>query len=124
QLRFLYPTSRRIRAGITIAGSSDCPVIPPDPVAGLYAAVSRITETGKSLLEEERVSPAEAIKMYTRNAAYVAFEEMVKGTLSPGYMADLVVLNGNPLKLSPEEFWNLNVALTVINGEIVWREGL
>ena len=124
QLRFLYPTSRLIKAGITIAGSSDCPVIPPDPVAGLYAAVSRITETGKSLLEEERVSPAEAIKMYTRNAAYVAFEEMVKGTLSPGYMADLVVLNGNPLKLSPEEFWNLNVALTVINGEIVWREGL
>ena len=124
QLRYLYPVARLIKAGITVAGSSDCPVIPPDPVAGLYAAVSRITETGKILLDEEQVSPAEALKMYTRNAAYVSFEETVKGTLSPGYAADLIVLNGNPLELSPEELLNLNVALTVINGEIVWRKGI
>jgi predicted amidohydrolase YtcJ len=124
QLRYLYPVSRFIKAGIAVAGSSDCPVIPPDPVSGLYAAVSRITETGKSLLDEEKVSPFEALKMYTRNAAYVSFEETEKGTLSPGYAADLIVLTGNPLELAPGEFWDLNVTLTVINGEIVWRKGI
>ena len=123
QLRHLYPVSRLIKAGVTVAGSSDCPVIPPDPIAGLYAAVSRITETGKSLLDEEQISPVDALKMYTRNAAYVCFEEAIKGTLSPGYNADLIVLNGNPLDLAPEELWNLHVVLTVINGEIVWRKG-
>jgi predicted amidohydrolase YtcJ len=124
QLGHLYPISRLIKAGITVAGSSDCPVIPPDPIAGLYAAVSRITETGKHLLYEERVTPVEALQMYTRNAAYVCFQETIKGTLSPGYTADLIVLTGNPLKLTPEELWKLRVALTVINGEIVWRKGL
>jgi predicted amidohydrolase YtcJ len=124
QLGHLYPVSRLIKAGITVAGSSDCPVIPPDPVAGIYAAVSRITETGKRLLYDERVTPVEALQMYTRNAAYVCFEETIKGTLSPGYAADLVVLNGNPLELTPEELLNIRVALTVINGEIVWRKGL
>jgi hypothetical protein len=124
QLRYLYPVSRLIKAGVTVAGSSDCPVIPPDPVSGLYAAVSRITETGKRLLGEERVSPFEALKMYTRNAAYVSFEETEKGTLSSGYAADLIVLTGNPLELAPEKLWDLNVVLTVINGEIVWRKGI
>jgi predicted amidohydrolase YtcJ len=124
QLRYLYPVSRLIKAGIAVAGSSDCPVIPPDPVSGLYAAVSRSTETGKSLLDEERISPFEALKMYTRNAAYVSFEETEKGTLSPGYAADLIVLTGNPLELAPEKLWDLDVALTVINGENVWRKGI
>lgn len=123
QLAHLYPVGRIINAGIVVAGSSDCPVIPPDPLAGIYAAVSRKTEKGHILLEQERVTPIEALRMYTRNAAYVSFEEKIKGEIKPGYVADIIVLNGNPLRIEPEEILNLSVALTIMDGEIVWRKG-
>jgi predicted amidohydrolase YtcJ len=124
QLAHLYPVGRLVNAGIVVAGSSDCPVIPPDPLAGIYAAVSRKTEKGRILLEHERIMPIEAIRMYTRNAAYVSFEETIKGSIKPGYIADIIVLKGNPLRLEPDEIMKLSVALTIMDGEIVWRKGI
>jgi predicted amidohydrolase YtcJ len=124
QLAHLYPIGRLMKAGIVVAGSSDCPVIPPDPLAGIYAALSRKTEKGRRLLEKECISPIEAIRMYTRNAAYVNFEDTVKGLIAPGYVADIIVLDGNPVELAPEEILKLSVRLTVLDGKIVWRKGL
>ena len=75
-------------------------------------------------LDEERVLPIEALRMYTKNAAYVSFDETIKGTIAPGYVADMIVLDGNPVELEPEKLLKLSVKLTVIGGKIVWRKEL
>jgi len=58
--------------------------------------------------------------MYTDYAARTTFEEKIKGSITPGKLADLVVLSGDPTKLPADEIKNIQVAMTVINGEVVW----
>jgi predicted amidohydrolase YtcJ len=60
--------------------------------------------------------------MYTLNAARAAFEETVKGSVTPGKLADLVVLNADPTRLTAEEFKSLQVEMTIIGGEVVWQK--
>jgi predicted amidohydrolase YtcJ len=60
--------------------------------------------------------------MYTLNAARTAFEETLKGTITPGKLADLVVLSADPTMLQPKEFKNLQVEMTVIGGAVVWEK--
>lgn len=121
QLQHLYPLKTLLHHQISVAGSSDCPIVPPNPLVGMYAAVSRMDETGKTVGGEEKISPTAALQMYTRMAAQATFEETVKGTITPGKLADLVVLNGNPIHLSPDELKSVKVEMTIIGGEIVWK---
>ena len=122
QLRFLYPIGTLMKSGVNVAGSSDCPIVPANPLVGIYAAVSRGIETGGVLTPEEGVSPLEALQMYTVNAAKITFEENIKGTITPGKMADLVVLNEDPTQVSTDEIKELKVEMTIINGEVVWED--
>ena len=84
------------------------------------SAISRRTEKGHSILPEEGILPVEALRMYTEYAARAAFEEKIKGSITPGKVADLVVLNGDPTKLPPDEIKNIKVEMTLLNGEVVW----
>jgi hypothetical protein len=120
QLKCLYPIATLMRSEVTVAGSSDCPIAPTNPLMGIYAAVSRIADSGEKILPEERITPLEALKMYTENAAKASFEEKNKGTISPGKLADLVVLNGDPTKLPIDEIKDIDVEMTILDGEIVW----
>jgi len=122
QLKHLYPIATLINAGLKVAASSDCPVVPPNPLSGIYAAISRTTETGQSLLPEERISPLQALWMYTMVAAYACFEEDIKGSIVPGKLADIVVLSGDPTKTTPGELKDLEVEMTIVGGEIAWRK--
>jgi predicted amidohydrolase YtcJ len=79
-----------------------------------------MAETGESVLPEERISPLDALRMYTCEAARTTFEETIKGSIAPGKLADLVVLNGDPTKLPTEEIKDLKVEMTIVNGEVVW----
>ena len=124
QLKHLYPISRLINAGLKVAASSDCPVIPPNPLFGIHAAISRTSMKSQIISPNERISPIEALGLYTTKAAYSCFDEDGRGSISPGKLADLVVLNKNPMEVSPEEIINLEVEMTIINGEIVWRKNL
>lgn len=124
QLKHLYPLARLIQAGLKVAASSDCPVVPPNPLSGIYAAVSRTAETGQELLPEERVTPSQALWMYTMGAAYACFEEDIKGSIVPGKLADLVVLSEDPTQVNSEEIKSLQIEMTVAGGEIVWRRGI
>jgi predicted amidohydrolase YtcJ len=124
QLKHLYPIATLINAGLKVAASSDCPVVPPNPIHGIYAAVSRMTETGQSLLPRECISTLEALWMYTVGGAYVCFEETTKGSLVPGKFADLILLSGDPTKVTPEAMRDLEVEMTIVDGEIVWRKAL
>ena len=120
QLKHLYPIRTLLSHGIAVAGSSDSPVVHPDPLIGIYAAISRLAENDFVVGEHQKISVMDALRMYTQYAAQASFEETIKGTITPGKLADLVVLNGDPTHLSPKDFRNLKVEMTIIGGEVVW----
>ena len=124
QLKHLYPIAILVNAGLNVAASSDCPVVPPNPLNGVYAAVSRTTETGQKLLPQQHISTLKALWLYTMGGAYASFEEANKGSIVPGKLADLVLLSGNPIEIPPEDIKDLEVEMTIVDGEIVWRRGL
>jgi predicted amidohydrolase YtcJ len=121
QLQHLYPIGSLLKAGIPVAGSSDCPIVPPNPLIGIYSAVSRKSETGKSVGKAEKTNPLDALRMYTVNAARASFEEDLKGSLTPDKLADLVVLNGDLSEASPDEIREMDVEMTILNGEVIWE---
>ena len=115
-------TSRTfIDQGVTVAAGSDSPVASYDPVMGIHMVVNRTTLEGKVAGEKERVSVMEAIKMYTINGAYASFEEDIKGSLETGKLADLVVLSDSILDADPAKIKDLNVDMTIIDGNIEYE---
>jgi predicted amidohydrolase YtcJ len=121
QLTWLYPLRSLLDAGLLVAGSSDSPVVDASPLVGIHAAVNRQSDKGDPLKLEERVSPYDALAMYTKNAAYACFEEKAKGSIAPGKLADMVVLSSNPLSSPLEQLKDIRVEMTVIGGKIVWE---
>ncbi len=122
QLNHLYAIATLMKNGVKVAASSDCPIAPANPLIGIYSATTRRTERGENILPEEAVSPLEAIRMYTENAAKSSFEEAAKGSITPGKLADLVVLSGDPTRLPAEDIKELKVEMTILNGEVVWNK--
>lgn len=120
QLRDLYPLGRLLKNGVQVAAGSDCPIGPANPMLGIYAGVSRRTDTGNPVLPEEKVSPKEMIRMYTDSAARVNFEEEIKGSITPGKVADLVVLSADPTRISVDEIKNIRVEMTILGGRVIW----
>ena len=122
QLKWLYRFKSFWDNGLKPAASSDSPVVPPNPLTGIYAAATRKAETGQVILAEERLSPAQALAMYTTNAAFAAFSEETGGTISPGKLADMIVLSGDPTKVALEEIKDIQVLMTIVEGELVWEK--
>lgn len=110
-----------LEKGIVVAGSSDAPIVPADPLIGIYAAVARQAESGQTLQPDERITPEQALMLYTVNAAYASFEDKTKGSLSPGKLADIVILSGDPTRIPPEKIKDVKVEMTMIGGEVVWE---
>ena len=115
------------KAGATLAGGSDAPIEPLGPLAGVYAAVTRQDAAGNppgGFRPQERLSIPEALDLYTRGAAYAAFEEGERGSLRPGALADLVVLSADPFLAAPKELLEITVDYTILDGAVVYaREG-
>lgn len=107
-----------IKHGIFMAFGSDN--LPIGPFVGLYAAVTRKGESGKVYGPEEAVSMKDAIKMYTRNGAFLTREEKIKGTLEPGKLADMIVLPEDLLAVSPEKLLTMKVDMTIVGGRILY----
>ncbi|MBW1708916.1 MAG: amidohydrolase [Deltaproteobacteria bacterium] len=120
QLEYLYPMGTLLNGGVPIAAGSDAPIVPVNPLPGIYAAVSRKAENGDDVLTNEKVTVYEALRMYTALAAMSAFEEKDKGALSPGRLADVVVLSDNPAAVPEEEITGIQVEMTILGGEIAW----
>jgi predicted amidohydrolase YtcJ len=87
----------------------------------VWAAVNRLTMSGKVLGPDERVTPLEALRMVTSDAAWQTFEENIKGSIEPGKLADFVVLAENPLTVEPRHIRDIPVLETIVGGESVWR---
>jgi len=122
QIPNLYPIGTLFKNGVTVAGSSDSPIVPATPLVGIYSAISRKTEKNKTISSKNRVTPLTALQMYTNHAAKATFDESKKGSIAPGKLADLVVLNGDPVKLPPDEIKDLKVKMTIIDGKIAWDQ--
>ena len=110
-----YPFADFVKAGITLAGSSDAPIEDTSVIAALDYAVNR-----GGFHPEQGVSVEQALAMYTRNAARLEFSEDTKGTIEPGKQADLVILDRSPLAVSPSELGTLRVEATIIRGRTVF----
>ena len=96
----------------------DTPVLPPNMLENVWCAVNRKTKDGK-VLGEEKIDVYSALKAITINGAYQYFEENQKGSLKEGKLANMVVLDQNPLKIEPKEIKNITVLKTFIEGEEV-----
>lgn len=122
--RWAYPFRTFIDSGVKLCFGSDWTVAPIDPLIGIYAAVTRRTIDGANpggWFPEEKISVGEAIEAYTVNNAYAAFEENEKGSISPGKLADLVVLSGDILTIDPARIDTVRVEMTVVGGKIVYQ---
>ncbi|MBN1644388.1 MAG: amidohydrolase, partial [Dehalococcoidales bacterium] len=118
---FLYPLKSLVDAGIVTAGASDSPVVPSNPLMGIYGAITRQTSSGNKMVQKEGVTAVQALALYTINAAYASHEEKIKGSITPGKLADMVLLSDDPTKVSPEKIKDIKVRMTVIGGKVVWE---
>ncbi len=124
RLKGCYAWRRFIEAGSRIAGGSDFPVEGEDPLLGFYAAVTRQDESGKpegGWTKDQVMTRQEALRAFTIDAAFAAFEEKVKGSLEPGKFGDFVVFDKDLMKCEANEILKAKVMMTVIGGEVVYR---
>ena len=105
-----------------MCGGSDCPVEKFDILPNICHAVTRSDNNGATpWYPENGVTVDEAVRMFTIEAAYASFEEQVRGSLAVGKYADLVVLDQDIYAVAPENIKNVQVEMTVVDGEIVYR---
>jgi predicted amidohydrolase YtcJ len=113
-------------AGVRVAFGTDWFVEPLDPMIGLYAAVTRQFPDGTPAggwFPEERVTLSQAVEFYTMGSAYAEFAEQEKGSLTPGKLADLVVLSRDIFRVPPQEILATRPVLTMVGGRIVFTAG-
>jgi len=121
KLPYLYPFHSWLDAGITVAGSSDAPVTPADPLSGVAAAVTRRDAGGGVLNPAQRIPVTAALALFTAAAAASAGDAHLLGNLTPGQLADMVLLESDPRAVPPEAIREIKVRLTVIDGRVVWQ---
>ncbi|MBN2409733.1 MAG: amidohydrolase [Candidatus Aminicenantes bacterium] len=122
--RTTYAFRSLLDRGVTLAAGSDWTVAPLDPLAGIYAAVTRRTTDGKNpggWYPEQKISIEEALRAYTEGGAYAEFAETSKGKIKEGFLADLVVLDQNIFDIPPEKIIEARVQTTIVGGRIVFE---
>ncbi|HID62840.1 MAG TPA: amidohydrolase, partial [Anaerolineae bacterium] len=120
--RYAYAFRSLLDAGANLAFGSDCPVAPLNPLLGIQAAVLRQDREGRPTggwYPAERLTVAEAVRGYTLGAAYAVGLEDVLGSITPGKLADMVVLSGDIFTIPPEEISDTQVDYTIFDGQIV-----
>ncbi|HVH71787.1 MAG TPA: amidohydrolase [Candidatus Dormibacteraeota bacterium] len=113
--------------GVRLAFGSDWTVAPLNPMLGLYAAVTRATLDGKNpggWFPEQKLTLEEAIQAYTMGSAFAEFREKEKGSLTPGKMADVVVLDTDLFAIAPEKIKDVAVRYTIVGGKVVYDAGM
>ena len=110
--------------GAIVTNGTDVPVEPIDAIASYYASVSRMMINGEKFHPEHVMTREEALASYTLNNAIAAFEEDIKGTLTPGKYADIVVLSQDLLTVAEEKIPDTTVDITIVGGEIKYRRGM
>ena len=120
--RYSYAWRSFLDHGVTLAFGTDWPVAPLNPMLGIYAAVTRATLDGKNAdgwVPEEKITVQEAVEAYTMGSAYAEFQEHEKGSITPGKLADMVVLSDDIFHIKPEAIRNVKVETTIVGGKAV-----
>ena len=123
RLETVYPLRPLMERGIPTALTSDAPVEEPNPMFALYFALTHRTRGGRSIEAGGKVGLMEALRAHTMWGAYLGFDELERGSIEAGKLADLAVLSKNLLEISPEEILGTTVDLTMVDGRIVHRLG-
>jgi hypothetical protein len=113
-----YVWQKLMRSGATIANGTDAPVEDVDPIPSFYASVSRKIKDGTVFYGDQRMSRMEALRSYTISAAYAAFEEGIKGSLSVGKLADVSVFSKDILAVPEEQILSAQVLYTIVGGQV------
>jgi predicted amidohydrolase YtcJ len=121
--RTSYPWRSLIDAGVVVTNGTDTPVEDVDPIMSFYGSVARKTRDGSVFVSTQRVTRAEALAAYTLNNAYAAFEERMKGSITPGKLADIVVLSKNIMTMPVDEIPTARVDLTILGGTVRYERG-
>lgn len=117
----ISPTRTALNKGLKITIHTDAPVALPNLMRVIWTATNRVSRSGSNIGEKERLSPYEALKCITEWSAYQHFEEKTKGTLEIGKLADLVILDSNPLTVDKEKIKDIIVLETIKEGHSVYR---
>ncbi len=120
-----YAFRSLLDSGARLAFGSDWFVAPPTPLEGIYAAVTRRTLDGKhpgGWVPSQKISVEESLRAYTLDAAYAAFSESSLGSLEPGKLADLVILDRDVIEIRPDELNTVRIRATMVGGKLVYRQ--
>jgi len=122
QRPYLYAIGSMMGQGLRVGFSSDFPISDANPMTGIQAAVTRMTEGDNSFFPREGISVTDALRAYTHEAAAAGFEEKIKGSISAGKLADMILLDEDPRAVDPRRIKDIRIVLTMIGGRIVWRD--
>lgn len=120
-VNFISPTRAALDKNLNITIHTDAPVALPNLMRVLWTATTRVSRSDQVIGEDQRLTVYEALKAITDWSAYQHFEEDTKGTLTTGKLADLVILNMNPLKVSSDTVKDIIVLETIKNGKTVFK---
>ncbi len=131
RIRSFHPYRSMIAAGIKINGGSDhmvkwdsyTSVNPYNPFLAMWTMITRTTEKGTVIMPDEAITREDALRMYTINNAFTSFEEMVKGSIEPGKLADMAILSDDILTCPADQIRNIESELTIVGGKIVYSSG-
>ncbi|MDY1034820.1 amidohydrolase [Stenotrophomonas sp. CFBP8980] len=121
QASFISPMKTAIAMGLKPTNHTDFSVAPINQMMVVWSAVNRRLRSGDILGPDERINPLDALKAITIHAAHAYFEEAEKGSIEPGKLADLVILDGNPLTVDPGAIKDIKVVETIKEGRTIYR---
>lgn len=124
RIKTTYAFRTLMNHGVRLAFGTDWTVAPLNPMLTLYAAVTRATLDGKNpngWLPEQKLTLPEAIEAYTMGSAYAEFQDQVKGSITPGKLADMVIVSDDLFKMDPKSIRDAHVVTTILGGRVVWN---
>ena len=113
-----YVWQKLMKTGAVVSNGTDAPVEDVNPIAGYYSTVTRKARDGSIFYPDQRMTRMEALRSYTLNGAYAAFEEGSRGSLKPGKYADVTVLSKDILNVPEDEIPTAHAVYTIVGGRI------
>ena len=121
---FISPMASAKKKGLKFANHNDAPVTPISQMMVLWSSVNRVSKSGVVVGPNERVSPYVGLQALTSYGAYQYRDEAIKGSLEVGKLADMVVLDANPLKIEPLKIKDIQVLRTIKSGKTIYQAKL
>ena len=121
RIKGYFPHKTYLEKGIISVGNSDWFVTSGNIAQQIYGVVTRTSYTGEVVGAEQAIPVNEALRLYTINGAYASFEENIKGSIEPGKLADMAVLDRDILSIPAEEIKDMQVEMTIVGGDIVFQ---